>query len=439
MALNGRSSGIKQYGVRMAGVGHFVPERRLTNRDFEQMFETSDDWIVSRTGMRERGSPSPMCRSACSGSGLRAAFSSARTLLRPISIASSSRPSRPISTFPATACIIAAEPSASRAAPASTWRSAAAVSFTAAIASYASLIRTGGVFRRVMLIGAEKLSSLVNYQDRATAILFGDGAGAAILERSEEDSFLGSCLGSDGSNPEVLYLPAGGSRERITAEGIERKRDTVHMRGREVFKFAVTKMVESATDALGQSGLTPHDVKWFIPHQANGRIIEAAAKYLDLPLDRVVVNIANYDNTSSASIPIAFSEALDRNAFKAGDVLLFTAFGAGLSRARSPGSGRGATSDARRSHFPRQGSQFVGMGGALAETFPVAAELYERANEIVGYDLRSFIIERGPEELLRETHYSQPAIFLVNYALFAAVGEALRPVASAANLLRRVL
>ncbi len=328
MALNGRSSGIKQYGVRMAGVGHFVPERRLTNRDFEQMFETSDDWIVSRTGMRERRIAEPDVPVSVLGIG------AARSVLERTNLTPADIDCFIVATvtpdfiFPATACIIAAELGVAGRPGFDMEIGCSGFVYGLTIAS--SLIRTG-VFRRVMLIGAEKLSSLVNYQDRATAILFGDGAGAAILERSEEDSFLGSCLGSDGSNPEVLYLPAGGSRERITAEGIERKRDTVHMRGREVFKFAVTKMVESATDALGQSGLTPHDVKWFIPHQANGRIIEAAAKYLDLPLDRVVVNIANYGNTSSASIPIAFSEALDRNAFKAGDVLLFTAFGAGLS------------------------------------------------------------------------------------------------------------
>jgi 3-oxoacyl-[acyl-carrier-protein] synthase-3 len=312
----------------MAGVGHFVPERRLTNRDFEQMFETSDDWIVSRTGIRERRITDPGVPMSALGIG------AARNVLERTNLSATDIDCFIVATvtpdfmFPATACLIAAQLGAVGRPGFDMEIGCSGFVYGLTLAS--SLIRTG-VFRRVMLIGAEKLSSLVNYEDRATAILFGDGAGAAILERSEEDSFLGSCLGSDGTNPEVLYLPAGGSYEKLTAHGIEQKRDTVHMRGREVFKVAVQKMTESATDALGQAGLKPSDVDFMIPHQANGRIIEAAARQLGVPLDHVVINVGSYGNTSSASIPIAFSEALERKAFKTGDILLFTAFGAGLS------------------------------------------------------------------------------------------------------------
>jgi 3-oxoacyl-[acyl-carrier-protein] synthase-3 len=328
MPLNGRSPGSQHYGVRLASVGHFVPERRLTNLDFEKMFETSDEWIVSRTGMRERRIAAPDVPVSRLGIG------AARHALERANLTANDIDCFVVATvtpdyvFPATACIIAAELGVAGRPGFDMEIGCSGFVYGLTVAS--SLIRTG-VFRRVMLIGAEKLSTLVNYEDRATAILFGDGAGAAILERSEEDSFLGSSLGSDGSHPEVLYLPAGGSAERLTAEGIAHKRNTVHMRGREVFKFAVQKMVESATNALGQTGLTPHDVKWLIPHQANRRIIEAAAKYLEVPIDHVVINVGNYGNTSSASIPIALSEALDRNAFAPGDIILFTAFGAGLS------------------------------------------------------------------------------------------------------------
>jgi 3-oxoacyl-[acyl-carrier-protein] synthase-3 len=328
MALNGRSSGPRQYGVRMAGVGHFVPERRLTNHDFEQMFETSDHWIVSRTGMHERRISDPEVPVSS------LALGAARNVLERTNLSAEQIDCFIVATvtpdyvFPATACVIAAQLGVAGRPGFDMEIGCSGFIYGLTVAS--SLIRTG-VFKRVMLIGAEKLSSLVNYEDRATAILFGDGAGAAILERSEEDSFLGSSLGSDGSNPEVLYLPAGGSHERLTAEGIALKRNTVHMRGREVFKIAVLKMAESATTALAQAGLTTHDVTWLIPHQANGRIIEAAARYLEIPLDHVVINVGDYGNTSAASIPIALSEALGRNSFKAGDVLLFTAFGAGLS------------------------------------------------------------------------------------------------------------
>jgi 3-oxoacyl-[acyl-carrier-protein] synthase-3 len=328
MPLNGHSAGIRQHGVRMVSVGHFVPEGRLTNFDLEQMLDTNDEWIVTRTGMRER-------RIAAAGVPVsRLGLEAARNALERANLAAEAIDCFIVATvtpdylFPATACLIAAELGV--AGRPGFDMEIGCSGFVYGLTLAASLIRTG-VFRRVMLIGAEKLSSLVDYDDRATAILFGDGAGAAILERCEEDSFLGSRLGSDGSNPELLYLPAGGSREHLTVDGLAQKRDKIHMRGREVFKFAVLKMVESSIDALGQAGLGPRDVNHFIPHQANRRIIEAAAKYLEVPPEHVVMNVDRYGNTSAASIPIAMSEALERGTFAKGDILLFTAFGGGLS------------------------------------------------------------------------------------------------------------
>lgn len=182
-----------------------------------------------------------------------------------------------------------------------------------------------------MIIGAETLSKITDYTDRSTAILFGDGAGAVIVERATDNSFLGSDFGSDGSRPEMLYLPTGGSRRAVDAAVIGERSNYLKMQGRETFKYAVTKMVESATSALEQAELRISDVALLIPHQANKRIIDAAAKQLGISAERVYVNIADYGNTSAASIPIALSEAWERGLISDGDVLVFVAFGAGLS------------------------------------------------------------------------------------------------------------
>ncbi len=163
-------------------------------------------------------------------------------------------------------------------------------------------------------------------------MLFGDGAGAVVLEASAEDSFLAAELGSDGSRPENLYIAAGGTAAPpITAEDLEQKKNFIYMNGREVFRFAVTKMIEATNIALDRAGVAPRDVAWLIPHQANRRIIDAAAKHLDMPSDRVVVNIERYGNTSAASIPIALSETAAAGKLHDGDVVLFVGFGGGLS------------------------------------------------------------------------------------------------------------
>jgi 3-oxoacyl-[acyl-carrier-protein] synthase-3 len=182
-----------------------------------------------------------------------------------------------------------------------------------------------------MIIGTETLSKITNYEDRSTAILFGDGAGAVIVERAAENSFLGADFGSDGSKPDMLFLPTGGSRRPIDAVALAERATFIEMQGRETFKHAVTKMVESATVALRQANLGVDDVALMIPHQANKRIIDAAAKQLGIPSDKVFVNIQNYGNTSAASIPIALSEAYEQHLVKDGDIVVFVAFGAGLS------------------------------------------------------------------------------------------------------------
>jgi 3-oxoacyl-[acyl-carrier-protein] synthase-3 len=232
--------------------------------------------------------------------------------------------------FPATACIVASNLGA--AGTAAFDIEIACSGFIYALPMAASFIRAG-VFRRVMIVGVETLSRILNPNDRNTVILFGDGAGAAVLERSPpgHDSFLGCDLGADGENPELLYVAGGGSRRPLTAEGIAHGEQFVKMSGREIFKYAVNKMVESAHTALARANLTTHDVDWMVPHQANRRIIEAASKRLEIPLERVVINIERFGNTSSASIPIALSETIERDILKDGDVVVFTGFGGGLS------------------------------------------------------------------------------------------------------------
>jgi 3-oxoacyl-[acyl-carrier-protein] synthase-3 len=316
-------------GVRIAGVGHFVPERVITNADLERMLDTSDEWITTRTGMKERHAARldeptsdlalAASRNALAQAGLEAAD------LNCIIVATVT----PDYAFPATACVLGSKLGISGIAAFDMEIGCSGFIYGLTVAS--SLVRTG-VFRRVLLVGAEELTRLVNYEDRSTAILFGDGAGAVVLEAAEDDSYLGAELGADGSRPEDLYLPFSGTAQPPpTAADVAAKRNTIHMNGREVFRFAVTKMIEATNVALERAGVTADDVTWLIPHQANQRIIDAAAKYLNMPSDRVVVNIDRYGNTSAASIPMALSEAVAAGKLKDGDAILFVGFGAGLS------------------------------------------------------------------------------------------------------------
>ena len=315
-------------GVRVVGVGHYAPERVVTNHDFEQWLDTSDEWITSRTGMQRRHWASD----AEATSDL--AFAAARMALDHAQLGPNDIDAYIVCTvtpdypFPATACIVASKLEA-RDKPAFDLEIACS-GFIYGLTVGASLVRSG-VYRRVLLVGAETLSKIVNREDRSTAVLFGDGAGAVILEASAEDSFLASELGADGARPELLRVEAGGSRHPIDVQAIDRKENLIHMEGREVFKFAVTKMIDATDRALEKASLKKSDVDVLIPHQANKRIIDAAMKYLDVPNERCVVNIQEYGNTSAASIPIALSEAVHGGRVKAGDTVVFVGFGGGLS------------------------------------------------------------------------------------------------------------
>ncbi len=326
-ALNGS---ISAYGARIAGVGHYVPDRVMANADFEKILDTSDEWIVTRTGMRERRyAPDDMASSDL-------ATRAARHALERAGLAAADLDCIIVATvtpdyqFPATACLVQSK--LGIVGKAAFDIEIACSGFIYALPIAASFVRAG-VFKRVLIIGVEVLSRVLNMKDRGTAILFGDGAGAAVIERTplEENCFIGCELGADGDHPEMLFIEGGGSRMPLTAEAIGEGKQFVHMSGREIFKSAVNRMVETATTVLQRADLTVDDVTWLIPHQANRRIIDAVSKRLHIASDRVVVNIDKYGNTSSASIPIALSEFIDRGALADGDLILFSGFGGGLS------------------------------------------------------------------------------------------------------------
>ncbi len=292
------------------------------------MLDTNDEWITTRTGIAARR------LSSASQAASDLAIAAARVALERSGLDACDIDCFVVATvtpdylFPATSAIVAAALGA---------RDKAAFDmeigcsgFVYGLGVVSALVRAG-VHRRVMIIGAETLSKITDYEDRATAVLFGDGAGAVIVERAAENSFLGWDFGSDGSRPDVLFIPTGGSRKAVDAAGLADRSHYIKMHGRETFRFAVTRMVESAHIALDQAELSVADIALMIPHQANKRIIDAAAKQLGIPPERVYINIQKYGNTSAASIPIALSEAYEKNLMKDGDVIVFVAFGAGLS------------------------------------------------------------------------------------------------------------
>jgi 3-oxoacyl-[acyl-carrier-protein] synthase-3 len=315
-------------GVRIVAAGHHAPPAILSNEDLEKVLDTSDEWITTRTGMKRRHISAPeQATSDLAIAAARMALDCAGLTPADMDcfIVATVTPDFP---FPATACIVASKLGASDKAAFDIEIACSGFIYGLTVAS--SLIRAG-VYKRIMLIGAETLTKIVNRNDRSTAVLFGDGAGAVILEATENDSFLSSELGSDGSRPELLCVPGGGSRAPLTPALLEGGAQFMAMEGREVFKFAVTKMIEATDSALRKANLEKSDVDWLIPHQANKRIIDSAAKYLEMPEDKVIVNIHEYGNTSAASIPIALSEAVQAGKIKNGDVIVFVGFGGGLS------------------------------------------------------------------------------------------------------------
>jgi len=313
----------------IAGWGTSVPEQRVTNADLEARVDTSDEWIVERTGIRERrvAGPDETTASLAVEAGT-AAIKQAGITPEDVDllIVASATPEQPI---PHTGAFVG-EGLGLRCG--SFDLGAGCAGFVYELVTGAALL-TAGHLDHVLVIGAETLSRVVDPNDRGTCILFGDGAAAVLLEKSPDDApgVLAWDLGCDGSATGLLGMPAGGSRLPTSPETIAAGLHYIKMQGQEVFRRAVRAVVDSARLTLERAGLTADDVDWFIPHQANLRIIEAAASRLKIPMERTIVNIERYGNTSAASIPLAMAEAADDGRIKTGDVLLLSGFGAGMT------------------------------------------------------------------------------------------------------------
>ncbi len=315
--------------AHITGWGMAVPTKLLTNSDLAKMVDTDDEWIQSRTGIKQRHIASEDKSTASLAKD--AALNALRVAnLNPIDveliIVSTSSPEH---VFPATACLVQDQIGATHAGAFDL--SAACSGFIYALNMATQAIRSGSM-TNVLVIGAETLSRFVNWEDRNTCVLFGDGAGAFVLQAGEEPGgVLSAVMRSDGSGGDLLSLPAGGSRLPASVETIQNKQHTIHMNGREVFRFATRVIVQATKEAISSAQLKIDDVQLIIPHQANLRIIEAAMRGLELPPDRYFINIERYGNTSTASIPIATCEAISQGRLKAGDNTVFVGFGAGLT------------------------------------------------------------------------------------------------------------
>jgi 3-oxoacyl-[acyl-carrier-protein] synthase-3 len=315
--------------ARISGTGSALPAKTVSNADLAMTVDTSDEWITSRTGISERHiAVDGEYTSTFAVEAARRALSMAGISPEELDliILGTVTPDFP---FPSTACIVQSELGAHKAVAFDV--SAACSGFIYALSIADSFIRSGQ-FKKVLLIGAEVLSRVVNWKDRNTCILFGDGAGAAVLEASRDQHGLVSThIFSNGSCWDLLYQPGSGSRNPAANPATDPASYFIHMEGNEVFKHAVRAMEEAAQAALDANGITSSDLTLFIPHQANRRIIDAIAKRLDLDSGRVFVNLHRYGNTSSASIPIALDEANRQGRLKSGDLLLLDAFGGGFT------------------------------------------------------------------------------------------------------------
>jgi 3-oxoacyl-[acyl-carrier-protein] synthase III len=313
--------------AEIVGLGTAVPRYVLTNADLEQLVDTNDQWITERTGIKERRIAGPGESTSILGK-LAAERALASAGLHPddvdLLIVATASPDYPL---PSAACILQLELGMQRGAAMDVIAGCAGFVYGLATASQ---FVASGAFGTALVVGAETLSRICDYRDRGTCILFGDGAGAAVLRRGEQ-GIRGFSLGSDGGRSRLLMTPAGGSRFPATAATVADRRHYIVMEGREVFKGAVTAMAASSLEAIRGSGLEPGDIDLVVPHQANQRIIEATARRLKVPMTDVVTNIARYGNTSAASIPIAMAEAWEHGQVRPGQRLLLTAFGAGLA------------------------------------------------------------------------------------------------------------
>ncbi len=316
--------------VSIVGTGSYAPERVLTNDDLSKMVNTTDEWITTRTGIKERRiAAKDEQTSDMAARAALAAMEQARVEAREIDFILVAT-TTPDMVFPATACFVQQKIGATRAACLDV--SAACAGFLVAL-QIAEQFITSHTFDTILVIGAEKLTSITNWTDRNSCVLFGDGAGAAILKHRGEGTHgvISTHIGSDGQYADILYMPGGGSRTPITRDNVDQHLATIHMLGREVYKQAVTSMLNASKIVLEQAGLTTDDIACVIPHQANVRIIEAIADRLKIPLSKFFVNLDRYGNTSAAAVAIALDEANRTGRIKHGDYVLMVVFGGGLT------------------------------------------------------------------------------------------------------------
>lgn len=320
-----------QTAVGFLGMGYYVPEKVLTNFDLEKMVDTSDAWIVERTGIRERHIAAPeQATSDLAFIAAQRALDDAGVKPEDIDLIVLGTTS-PDMAFPSTACLLQDRLGCTHAAAFDLSAGCSGFVYACGIASQS--IATG-LYKHVLVVGAETLSRILNWKDRNTCILFGDGAGAAVLGPVEEGyGILSIDMGADGSGGKYLDQPAGGSRRPASHETVDAVEHTIHMVGREVFKFAVRTMPKSVLTALNKVGLDQSAIDLLIPHQANLRIIDSASKRLKVPMEKIFVNLDKYANTSSGSIPIALCQARDEGRIHKGDNVVMVGFGAGLTYA----------------------------------------------------------------------------------------------------------
>lgn len=313
----------------IVGLGSSLPSKIITNQDLEKMVDTSNDWIVERTGIESRRVVEPNVMTSD------LAFEAAQKAIKVANISPEEidliivATVTPDMNFPSTACIVQNKLGAINAAGFDLEAGCSGFIYSMIVGS--QFIQTG-MYKTVLVIGAETLSKITDWTDRNTCVLFGDGAGAAVLQRVREDKGIKSwTLGADGSGGEVLTMPAGGSRNPASKETIESKLHYIKMDGSEVFKFASRIMSKATLDVVEKANLNISDVDFIVPHQANMRIIDSAVKRLKVPMEKIFVNLNLYGNMSAASIPIALDEAVKQNRIKDGDKVVLVGFGAGLT------------------------------------------------------------------------------------------------------------
>lgn len=315
--------------VEIVSTGRFLPERVVSNADLEKTLDTSDEWIRGRTGIRERRiAPEAMGAAEMGAEASRVAMERAGVSPGEVDVivVSTATPDR---LLPSTACDMQALLGAENAAA---YDIAAACSGFLYALSIAEGHLVSGRAEIALVVSTEKMSSIVDWGDRSTAVLFGDGAGAAVVKRSETGrGLLSTFTRSDGTLAELLWRPGGGAKMPMDLAVLDERNHLVKMAGREVFKAAVRSMAEAADQALLRAGLTGGDIDLFIPHQANIRIIESTAKYASVPMEKVFVNVDRYGNMSSATVPVALDEALEQGRIREGDYVMMVAFGAGFT------------------------------------------------------------------------------------------------------------